>query len=190
MLKLIDANKKYLDQYKEAYIEFIKQIELGNIKRHDMMFLNPDEKDIVQTFIDNRNQSKLPSHYVPLYDYFAVDDDKLIGVVHIRTRLTENLLRYGGHIGYGINPKYWNIGYGKKLLKLVLEQYKNIIEENKILITCDDDNIGSYKIIEYNGGILENKVQNEDVGEKFITRRYWINKEQDYEVNKHKNDNR
>mgnify|MGYP003331431201 CR=1 FL=1 len=107
MLKIIEANDKYLDQYKEAYIESLKQIELGNIKRHDMMFLNPNDNDIVQHFKDSRDQSKLPSYYVPSYDYFVVDDDKFIGVIHIRIRLTENLLRYGGHIGYAVNPKYW-----------------------------------------------------------------------------------
>ena len=176
MLKIIEADEKYLDQYKEAYIESLKQVELGNIKKHDMMFLNPDEEDVIQHFKDSRDQSKLPAHYVPAYEYFVVDDDIFIGVIHIRIRLTENLLRYGGHIGYATNPKYWNKGYGKKILKLALEQYKNLIEEDKILITCDDDNIGSSKIIEANGGILENKITNEDAGEQFLTRRYWINK--------------
>ena len=64
----------------------------------------------------------------------------------------------------------------KRLLKLILDQFKNLIEEDNILITCDDDNIGSYRIIESNGGILENKIENEAAGEKFLTRRYWINK--------------
>ena len=176
MLKLIDADEKYLEQYKEAYLLTLEQIELGNVKKHDKIFSDPDEKDIIQTFKDNRDQSKLPSYYVPSYDYFAVDDDKFIGVVHIRIRLTDNLLRYGGHIGYGVNPKYWKMGYGKEILKLILQEYKDLIEEDKILITCDDDNIGSYKIIEANGGVLENKVENEDCGEKFLTRRYWIKK--------------
>ncbi|MBE6150090.1 MAG: GNAT family N-acetyltransferase [Firmicutes bacterium] len=176
MLKLIDASEEYLEQYKEAYLETLKQLELGNVKKHDMMFNNPDEVDIIQMFKDNRDESKLPSHYVPSYDYFAVDDDKFIGVIHIRIRLTEDLLRYGGHIGYATNPKYWNMGYGKKILKLALEQYKDLIKEDKILITCDDDNIGSSKIIESNGGVLEDKVENERCGEQFLTRRYWINK--------------
>jgi len=176
MLKLIDADEKYLKDYKEAYLLSLEKVKLGLIKKHDLMFMNPDEIDIIKRFKDNKDQSKLPSHYVPSYDYFAVDDDKFIGVIHIRIRLTENLLRYGGHIGYGINPKYWKMGYGKKLLKLSLEQYRNLIEEDKILITCDDDNVGSYKIIEANGGILENKIENEDRGEVFLTRRYWIEK--------------
>jgi len=176
MLKIIEANEKYLSQYKEAYIDSLKQIELGNMKKHDMMFLNPDEIDIIQHFKDTRDPNKLLSHYVPSYDYFVVDDDKFIGVIHIRIRLTDNLIKYGGHIGYGVNPKYWKMGYGKEILKLGLEKSKNLIEEDKILITCDDDNIGSYKIIESNGGILENKISNEDAGEVFITRRYWIKK--------------
>ena len=66
------------------------------------------------------------------------------------------------------------MGYGKKLLQLGIEKYGYLIEEDKILITCDDDNIGSSKIIESNGGILDNKIENEDCGEKFLTRRYWI----------------
>jgi len=175
MLKLIDANEKYLREYKEAYIKANEKINKGLIKKHDLMFLNPDEVNIIQIFKDNRDQNKLPSHYVPSYDYFFVEDDKFIGVIHIRIRLTDNLLKYGGHIGYGINPKYWNQGYGTELLKLGLEKAKELIEENKVLITCDDDNVASAKIIEKNGGILENKVINTDQGETFLTRRYWIN---------------
>ena len=61
---------------------------------------------------------------------------------------SSKLLKYGGHIGYAINPKYWKMGYGKELLKLGLEKARELIEEKNILLTCDNDNIGSYKIIE------------------------------------------
>lgn len=174
MIKLIDADKKYLVQYKEAYSCTMKNINDKIIKKHNLMFLNPDDVDVVQRYMDNRDITKLPEGYVPSYDYFLVDDDKFIGVIHIRIRLTDNLLKYGGHIGYGINPKYWNKGYGTKLLELGLEKAKELVEEDNVLITCDDDNIGSYKIIENNGGILENKVINSDDDETFLTRRYWI----------------
>jgi predicted acetyltransferase len=40
------------------------------------------------------------------------------------------------------------------------------------MISCDDSNIGSYKTIEKNGGILKDIVATSDL-EK--TRRYWIN---------------
>ncbi len=82
---------------------------------------------------------------------------------------------FGGNIGYGINPKYWKQGYGTKMLELGLEKAKDLIKEDKVLITCDDDNIGSSKVIENNSGILENKVKNIIDGEEIFTRRYWIN---------------
>ena len=176
MLKIIEADEKYLDQYREAYILAKEEIEKGNCSMHDMMFLNPDEVNIIEKFMDSRDSSKLPSNYVPSYDYFFVDDDKFIGVVHIRIKLTPNLFRLGGHIGYGINPKYWNKGYGTKLLRMTLDNYKDLIYEDRILITCDDTNIASAKIIETNGGVLDNKIENTDDGEVFLTRRYWIDK--------------
>ena len=173
MIKLIDADEKYLEEYKEAYLMSLDYIEKGLIKRHDLMFMNPDEKDIIKTFMDSRDASKLPEGYVTSYDYFIVEDDKFLGRISIRTALTPKLLQYGGHIGYGIHPKYFRQGYGTKALELGLEKAKEI-GLDRVLITCDDDNIGSYRIIEKNGGILENKVENFESGEKILTRRYWI----------------
>lgn len=176
MLKLIEADEKYLVEYKEAYLLSLEKINEGLIKKHDLMFMNCDEIDVIQRMKDNRDKNKLKPTYVPSYDYFAVDDDKFIGVIHIRSSLTPALLNYGGHIGYGVNPKYWKQGYGTQILKLGLEKAKELIQEENVLITCDDDNVGSYRIIEKNGGVLENKVMNEDCGEQFLTRRYWIKK--------------
>ena len=176
MLRLIEPSIEYIDGYKEAYDLSQIKIEEGLIKSHDSIFSNPYKYDIIQKFKDNLDLTKLPKGYVPAYHFIFVDDDKFIGEIHIRIYLTDKLLQYGGHIGYGINPLYWHQGYGTKMLKMALEQYKDLIEEDKILITCDDDNIASAKIIEANGGILENKVLNTDDGEEFLTRRYWISK--------------
>lgn len=174
MIKLVDAEKRYLDEYKEAYELSLYHIEKGNIKKHDLMFENIDEVDVIKKHQDSRDETKLKQGYVPSYDYFLVDNDKFLGVIHIRVRLTERLLKYGGHIGYGINPKYWRKGYGKLILKLGLEKAKELGLDENILVTCDDDNIGSSKIIEANGGILENKIENNEEDELFLTRRYWI----------------
>jgi predicted acetyltransferase len=39
-------------------------------------------------------------------------------------------------------------------------------------VTCDDDNIGSIKAIDWNGGVLENVITGRDRDKP--TRRYWI----------------
>lgn len=175
MLVLIDANEKYLKQYQEAYLLALDKIKSGEIHRSDLMFNDIIEVDIIQKMKDTRDKSKLKPNRVLSYDYFAVDDDKFIGIIHIRIELTPFLLSYGGHIGYGVNPKYWRQGYGTELLRIGLIRIKELIKDDRVLVTCDDDNIGSAKVIENNGGVLENKVFNiDEYGDKVLTRRYWI----------------
>ena len=84
------------------------------------------------------------------------------------------LLRIGGHIGYGVNPKYWRQGYGTELLRIGLIKIKELTKDDEVLVTCDDRNIGSAKVIENNGGVLKDKVFNEDEFGRVLTRRYWI----------------
>lgn len=174
MIKLVEAEKNYLKEYQEAYEMSLEKLKQGLMKKHNLMFADINAVDIIQKIKDNRDKNKLPEGYVPSYDYFLVDDDRFIGIIHIRTELTKNLMRYGGNIGYAINPKYWCQGYGTEILRLGLAKAKELGITDKVLITCDDDNIGSSKIIEKNGGILENKIENEGSGEHFLTRRYWI----------------
>lgn len=174
MLQLIEPSEKYIEGYRDAYIRSMAKHHVGVIKQHNIMFFDPDEVDIIQHYIDSRDPAKLKPGYVPSYTYFLVDDDKFIGLINIRIRLTDALLRYGGNIGYAVNPAYWRKGYGTKLLGLGLEKARELVSSDRVLLTCDDDNIGSSKIIEKNGGILENKVQNDSEGETFLTRRYWI----------------
>ncbi len=103
--------------------------------------------------------------------YWLVDNNEIIGRVAIRHTLTEHLLREGGHIGYDIRPSKRKMGYGKKILSLAILKAK-ALGIDKILVTCSESNIGSKKIIEANGGILENRV---DVGNGRTAKlRYWI----------------
>jgi len=173
-MKLIDPNTKYLDGYKQAYIESLKMINQNKMKGHDIMFDNPDEVDIIQKLYDHRDPSKLKPGYVPSYDYFLVDKDRFLGRISIRLWLTDKLLAFSGNIGYGINPVYWGKGYGNKILQLGLKKCKELGLKDRVLLTCDDDNLASAKIIEKNGGELENIVKNNIDGEEIITRRYWI----------------
>ena len=95
-----------------------------------------------------------------------------LGEISIRHRLTDALLRYGGHIGYGIRYSQWNKGYGTLLLKLALEKAREM-GLHEVLTTCDDDNAASAKVMEKNGMELRDKVINIIDGQTVITRRYW-----------------
>jgi len=76
-----------------------------------------------------------------------------------------------GIIGYYIRPSQRRKGYGSLILALSLDKAKQL-GLKKVLVTCNDDNVASIKIIERNGGKLADKVK---AGfSKVLTRRYWI----------------
>jgi predicted acetyltransferase len=78
----------------------------------------------------------------------------------------------GGHIGYGIRPSERKKGYATEILRQALDIMKDL-NINKVLITCDKENIGSAKTIIKNGGILES----EGVSDESVFQRYWIDME-------------
>ena len=110
--------------------------------------------------MNNSKEETVQPGLVPASMYLAVTikGDKVIGMVDIRHRLNENLLKFGGNIGYSVRKSERRKGYAKVMLSLALEKCKQLNLE-KILITCDKNNIGSAKTILSNGGVLENEIR-------------------------------
>ncbi len=162
-------------KYKESYLEALKEAETdpGNkISKLQEPKEGESFEDFVAHFYDEMKGINLPEGYVPATMYWLIDNGEFIGRVQVRHELTKTLGVRGGHIGYYIRPCKRKKGYGKKILEMaLLEAKKNGFE--KVLLTCNDNNVGSYKIIEANGGILENVVEGEKPGD-LKKRRYWI----------------
>ena len=80
-----------------------------------------------------------------------------------------NVFGFGGHIGYTIRPSERRKGYGIIQLEKALEKC-NDLNIDKVLITCNEENIASAKTIEKCYGEYENTVHMRDE----TLRRYWI----------------
>ncbi|MNZ61935.1 Acetyltransferase (GNAT) family protein [compost metagenome] len=95
----------------------------------------------------------MPDGFVPQTIYWLYVNEEPIGYGKLRHRLNEKLLERGGHIGYVIRPSERGKGYGKLLLEQLLRKAKgkNITE---VLLTVDEHNVSSRKIIEANDGEL------------------------------------
>jgi predicted acetyltransferase len=103
---------------------------------------------------------------------FAFAGSRIVGRTAIRHSLNESLARVGGHIGYVVVPEFRRQGYATVILRLSLQIARTkCAGADHVLVTCDDDNVGSIRTIERNGGILESVVSGEDLKPK---RRYWI----------------
>lgn len=112
-----------------------------------------------------------PSH-VPSTFLFAFVGDRIVGRVTIRHRLNEWLEREGGHVGYVVVPEFRRQGHATTILRLALPIAREKSGATRILVTCDDDNVGSARTIEKNGGQLENVITRPE--SKRAIRRYWI----------------
>lgn len=60
------------------------------------------------------------------------------------------------------------------MLAMALKYARDELGMERALITCDDDNVGSARVIEKNGGVLWDRLENNVGGRPVITRRYWI----------------
>ena len=166
-LRLIRPCGEYLDSYKEAVKE-----ERRLRPDQEESFSDPDI--VLQKAADYENGRNLKPGYVRMTMLWLVRDDRFIGEVGIRHELTPALTQYAGHIGYGIRPSEEGKGYGTIQLAMALQFCREELHLTRVLITCDDDNQASARVIEKNGGVLENKVINELDRGAVLTRRYWI----------------
>ena len=82
------------------------------------------------------------------------NDNKIVGTINIRWNLSKKMLRFGGHIGYGIRPTERRKGYNKINLYLGLMEAKKM-GLTEVILDCDANNIGSDKTMKALGGRLE-----------------------------------
>lgn len=113
----------------------------------------------------------LPLGFVPSGFYVGIVDGEVVGRVSIRFQLNEVLAKVGGHIGYGVRPTQRRKGYATQMLRLSLPIARRHGIE-RVLLTCNLDNVGSWKVIERCGGVFESIADYPELGSP--KRRYWI----------------
>ena len=102
------------------------------------------------------------------YRWIAADDTYL-GAIDLRHELSDFLLQAGGHIGYSVRPTARRRGLATWALGQILHTARGLGLE-RVLLTCDPDNVASVRTIEANAGQLED-TRATSIGPK---RRYWI----------------
>jgi len=112
----------------------------------------------------------LPEGWVPSTFLVAEVEGQVVGRVSIRHQLNAYLAELGGHIGYGVRPGFRRRGYATDILRQSLAVAASIGLE-RVLVTCDVDNVGSARAIESCGGVRENVVPVEGSVPRC---RYWV----------------
>ncbi|MFH1157633.1 MAG: GNAT family N-acetyltransferase [Pseudomonadota bacterium] len=175
-LELVQPDIRYRDSYVEALREGLEPVMPPEEKLHE---IERDFEGYRKREHDLNNPVVLPDgskvKRIPHTELWLVSGDRFLGRISIRHELTEYLRQVGGHIGYAVRKSERRKGYGKLMMKLALP-YARLVGLKEALVTCDDDNIASIKIIEGAGGVLE-KLDRMDVfatGEPLLVRHYWV----------------
>jgi predicted acetyltransferase len=164
------------EAYLPSFVAGCREYMAHGVQAHflpDAAHFDEWQRTLLQRYHDQSLGIGLPPGYVPATTFWLVAGDEWIGIGNIRHRLTPELERFGGHIGYAIRYSRWNMGYGTLQLRLLLAEARRL-GIKRALITCSRGNIGSARVIEKNGGVLENIVDNVIDGQRIETCRYWV----------------
>jgi predicted acetyltransferase len=112
-----------------------------------------------------QEESPRPAGFVPSTTLWWVSEDEYLGRIVIRHRLTPRLRDYGGHIGYDVRPSARRCGHATAMLAAALP-VANALGIDPVLLTCDEDNTASRKVIEASGGTLEDQ--------RGVKLRFWV----------------
>lgn len=152
-MKLTVPSTYYLKSFSEGLAEFEGQGIRGFWNFHGPVV---DAKWYIREAI-RHSKGNVPPGWVPSSTFWLVEGTTFIGHVNIRHRLNDDLEKIGGHIGFFIRPSMQGLGYGRKILGLALDEARKLGIESA-LVTCDAGNVRSRKVIEKNGGILQDKI--------------------------------
>jgi predicted acetyltransferase len=123
--------------------------------------------DMVLSYADPTTE--IPADRVHCTYYWITEGagphEEVVGFLALRHSLTAWLLQEGGHIGYSVRPTRRAQGHASRALALAVRRSAEL-GLDRVLLTCDDDNLASARTIEGNGGIYEDTRNG--------TRRYWI----------------
>jgi predicted acetyltransferase len=111
---------------------------------------------------------------VPETVLWYVEDEAFLGSISVRHRLNAVLEQWGGHIGYAVRPSAQGNGHASVMLADVLEWCRRELPElDRAMLTVNTRNPASIRVIEKNGGVLQDVVPHPWV-EGDEGRRYWI----------------
>jgi predicted acetyltransferase len=159
-------------ELEEEYLGMIVELERAGETYWFFAEARRDFAGYLQKIDEYARSERLPYGIVPYHTFWLVrDETRVLGQLHLRHRLTAALAIEGGHIGYNIRPSERRKGYGTLQLRLGLEKAHGL-GLTHVLVTCDDDNLPSAKIIEANGGVLSGRAVSPESG--VLVRQYWI----------------
>ncbi len=168
-MQLVEADARYHSSYVAALEEmeregnghFLSLVQPGDAVFPGLAYDLAALRDAA-TFADfcaytralEHEDTPRPSDWVAGTYLWMIEKDEVVGKISFRHELTLHLREVGGHIGYGVRPSARRRGHATAAVAQILPRCA-ARGLDRVLITCDEDNAASRKVIEVSGGELE-----------------------------------
>lgn len=170
--ELVRPTTSVMASFLEAMEEFVAEgahdsQTVGWIARYGDTWGTPEgfAAFVEQVLAEEVDEAALPAGWVLTSTRWWVEGDRYLGRIAVRHQLNDFLREVGGHVGYDVRPGARRRGHATAMLRAVLP-HARALGIDPALVTCDEDNVGSIRVIEACGGVLE------DV--RGVKRRYWV----------------
>lgn len=167
--------------HKESFIEGYKELSNHYDQTSWTHLRQPEAHSFQKEFSAYLDQLLASQHakssgQIPSTVYWGMVGVVVVGRITLRHGLDSFLETIGGQVGYIVRPSWRGRGAATEMLRLLLET-REAKKLPSILLTCDEDNFLSEKVILNNGGVYENTTLL--TGEHKNKKRFWIHRSED-----------
>jgi predicted acetyltransferase len=165
-IRLIEPTVNFKEDFYALAEEFTAE---GDDRYRDVI---TNFESFIQQCANEAAGLNLAPERVPQSTFWLVRNDRrILACSRVRHVLNAYLKEEVGQIGYDVRPSERRRGYGTQILRLTLDKARDI-GLKRILITADTSNIGSWRVIEKNGGMLWSEAVSRETKE--LLRKYWM----------------
>jgi predicted acetyltransferase len=142
------------ERCRESFLRALREHQLEGLPWWFGGGLETAEKDF-PAFVARKlaDASRRAEGVVPKTHLWAMADAQFVGRISIHHELNDALRVEGGHIGYDTVPSFRGRGVATEMLRQAL-RVARALGLPSVLLTCDETNAGSIRVIERNGGSL------------------------------------